>query len=96
MSVREIRRGPGLHTRICHADSNISALELAAVEGQSLLQTFQGSEFRIAESLWLHLQLILDNSHVGAFALSKEVGHIADCGIKREVAKVDRIWWLVG
>ena len=74
----------------------IFALELTAVEGQSLLQAIQGGEFCVTEALWLHLQFIFNNSHVGAFATSKEVGDISDCGVEGKVAKVDRERGLVG
>lgn len=90
-----MRKGPGVLTRIGNADSNIPALKLAAIEGQSLLQAIQSGELCIAETLRLHLQFILDNSDIGAFASSKEVSDIGNRCIKGEVAKVDSIGRLV-
>lgn len=41
------------HTRISHANTNISALERSFILGKGLLQSLQRLEFNISESLWL-------------------------------------------
>ena len=82
MLVRDTERGSERHTRVCDADSNIPALELAAIKGQCLLQAIQSCKFCIAETLWFHLQFILNNSDIGAFTSGKEVIDVSNCGIE--------------
>ena len=83
-------------TRISYTDSDVTPLELATIEGQGLLQSIKRGEFCVTEALRLHLQFILDNTDVRAFALGKEIGDIANCGIEGQVAEVYSIRGLVG
>jgi hypothetical protein len=92
---REKHRGASIHTRISNTNSNISSLKRAAVEGQCLLQSIPGSKFCISKSLWLHFELVLDDSDVCAFTACKEIGDIANCSIEGKVAEMDSVGWLV-
>jgi hypothetical protein len=82
-------------TWICYADSNISTLERLSIESQCLLQAIEAAEFRIAESLWLLLDLVFDDSHVDAFTVSEEVLHISNRSLEGQVAQVHRVRWLI-
>jgi hypothetical protein len=82
-------------TWISDADSDVTTLEIVSVEGQSLLDTLSGCKFGITEALWLHLQLVFNDSNTGALAASKEVLDISNGGVEREVAEMDGVWWLI-
>jgi hypothetical protein len=88
-------KGTKIRTWVSNADSNIPSLELGLVESQSLLQSFQGSEFCITESLRLHLQLVFNDSDICTFTTGKEICDISNSGIEREISEMDGIGWLV-
>jgi hypothetical protein len=84
------------HTWVSNADSNVSSLELGSIESQCLFKPFQSSELCISEPLRLVELLVLNNSDIGYFAASKEIGNVSNCGIKRKVSEMNSIRWLIG
>lgn len=64
-------------TRISDADSDVTSLELAAIESKSLLQSIQCCEFCVTKTLRLHFQLVFDDSDICAFAAAEEIRDIS-------------------
>jgi hypothetical protein len=85
-----------LLTRLRNADSDVSALELAAGEGEGLLQAVNRAELDVSESLGLAVELVLDDAHVGDLAVAEEVVDITLSGVEGEVAQVGCVRGLRG
>lgn len=85
-----------LLTRLRNADSDVSALELAAGEGEGLLQAVYRAELDVSESLGLAVELVLDDAHVGDLAVGEEVVDITLGGVEGEVAQVGCVRGLRG
>jgi len=82
-------------TWLSDTDTNVSALELAFAQSQSLLQTVYGAKLNVTESFWSVVKFVLDQTHTRDIALAEETLDIAFCHFKGEVTQVGSVWWLV-
>lgn len=83
-------------TRVCHADADVSSLELRVAKGESLLQAFDGAKLDVAEALGSVVELVLDDTNAGNFAAGKEVLNVTLGHFEGEVAQVSSVRGLVG
>lgn len=76
----------GIHTRLCNANTNTTALKSRARESKRLLESFNRGKFDVAETFGATIQLIFNDADVGDFAIGKQIGDVAGSGIEGKVA----------
>lgn len=67
-------------------------MEGCAGESKSLLQSFNRGKFDVTEAFGGVVQLVLDNTDIGHFAIGEQLGDVGGAGVEGKVSDMGCVW----